>query len=118
MFLTIDLSFVTLVLMMNTVGYWMKKTSVARWPVPLTVIEIFMSVLVSTVWGWYLGSCHGVEALLGSFLSYGLPNGLVVGFVAVNLYDIVHGFAKKKDEWSAIAAGLISIFRKKKEAEK
>ena len=119
MFLTIDLSLVTLVLMMNAVGYWIKKTSVASWPVPLTVIEIFLSVMFSTGWGWYLGHCHGVAALISSFLSYGLPNGLVVGFVAVNLYDIVHGFAKKKEEWKALAFAFLSFFQKKeKEAKK
>lgn len=117
MIISLDLSLITLVLLSNAVGYWLKKTKVNEWPVPLTLIIVILTTVVTTVWGWIISSSQGGWEMFSSFLTYGLPNGLWVGLSSVCLYDLIHGLGKKKETWLALLQLVKNFFTKKKEAK-
>lgn len=92
-----DPRLVPFVLVMNVVGYWVKKVEIPKlkWCPPLPLLIFLVSFFVSALFGWLVTDAEGGKAIAMSILYYGLGNGLLIGFLSTSGYDIVHSFIKK-----------------------
>lgn len=97
MLINIDLALLAFVLAINALGYWLKRTKLGESKIPLTLVLLGFSILIAIAWGYVSGFIVRSKGLL----SYGLANGIVLWLVAINLYDIVHEFTKRKEKWKA-----------------
>lgn len=111
MILSIDLSLWTLVLCLNAIGYWMMRTRVKAWAVPVNTILGVISVAVATVWG-----CMLLGFSWHSVVTYGLPNGALCYLGAVALYDFIHEYVKRKDEWKSVWNSFVKLLKKEAKA--
>lgn len=115
MILQLDLALVSWILTINAIGYWMNKTKVREWAIPIPFILAVVSVLLVSVWGIIIGSVASFNDFISMELHYALPNGLLVSFAATELYDVVHETAKRKPQWVKLWNVVLSVFRRDKE---
>lgn len=108
MILNIDLSLWTLVLALNAIGYWLMRTKVREWAVPVNVILGILSVSFASVWGLLI-----IGASFQTLLTYGLPNGLLCWAGCTLVYDFVHEFVKRKAEWLAVWQTIARLVTRK-----
>lgn len=113
MILTIDLALWPLVLTTIAIGYWMGFTKVKGWAVPINTLLGVIAFSFAMVWGLLT-----VGFSVHSIVTYGIPNGVMVWLGATVLYDFVHEFIKKKEEWLSVWKKVSSLLKmKKKEAK-
>ena len=107
MILNIDLSLWTLILCLNAAGYWMMRTRVKAWAVPVNTLLGIISVTVATVWG-----CMMLGFTWKSVVTYGIPNGVLCYLGAVALYDFIHEYTKRKEEWKSVWNSFCKLLKK------
>lgn len=108
MILKIDLSLVALCFLVMTVGYWMMRTRVKAWAVPVNTLLAIVSLVLATVWGCML---YGFS--ISAVITYGIPNGVICWLGATAGYDFIHEYVKRKEEWLSVWKSFVAIFKKK-----
>lgn len=114
MILQLDLALVTWVLVINAIGYWLSRTKVKEWVLPIPFILAVVSVVLVSIWGIILNPVGSFAEFISMELHYALPNGLLSAFAATELYDVVHETAKRKPQWQKLWSVVISVFRREK----
>ena len=92
----LDIRLVPFVLVLNVLGYWIKKQGLPKWCPPLPLLNILVSFLICSVFGWVVTDATGLKGIVMAIVFYGLGNGLLIAFVATYSYDVVHAFTKRK----------------------
>ena len=92
----LDIRLVPFVLVLNVLGYWLKRNGLPKWCLPLPLLNALVSFVICAVFGWIVTDAEGAKAVVMAIVFYGLGNGLLISFVATYGYDVVHAFTKKK----------------------
>ena len=90
-----DPRLVPFILVLNVIGYWLKKVGLPKWSPPLPLLLLLLSFFISAIFGWVVTDGEDAKAIVMSILYYGLGNGLLIGFLSTSGYDIVHAFMKQ-----------------------
>lgn len=113
MIITIDLALFSWVLLLNGVGFWLNRTKVRKWAIPIPLLLLFLGVMLTTVWGCVLSPPASFKDFVGIATRYGIPNGVLAVFIAVCCYDIVHEFSKRESNWTKILKTCLSVFERR-----
>lgn len=111
----IDVSLAVMVLVANGIGYWMSRSKVREWCVPVTVLLSFVSLALVMFWSCIRFPVASFAGFVEQTLKYVLPNTVAVWFTATQGYDVVHEFAKRKEGWANVAKAIASVFRHKED---
>lgn len=86
------------VLVLNILGYWLKKLRLPKFLPPLPVLLFAASFVVCCLFGWAHTEATGAKAMIITIMDYGIVNGLLVAFFAISGYDILKGFMSRKEK--------------------